>query len=360
MSELPNSHHALIRNLSALRGRVAVLGVQDARLLPALAGVDAGLAMTDQAGVHDALRAAAGEARVWQTAFGYDDVGLATAAWDTVVVFLPKARAELDLRLALAASLAASGARLMLIGEKREGIAGAIKQLRAFAPDAAKLDSARHCQVWVASAPASPSPFQVDDWLQWDTVARPAAPEEGFVVAGLPGVFSLGRLDEGTALLLDSLAKFPLLAGPTLDFACGAGVIGAWLHRHEQARGMSPRPVDGLDVQAQAVFCARQTYQRHGVSGELLAADGLDGLAARRRWSAVVTNPPFHTGVKTDLSMSERFLASVRSHLAPGGELRVVANAFLPYEAALQQQFGQVERLLETRKFIVYRAFRRR
>ncbi len=43
-------------------------------------------------------------------------------------------------------------------------------------------------------------------------------------VISLPGVFSHGRLDRGSALLLEHLDKLP--SGHLLDFGCGAGVLG--------------------------------------------------------------------------------------------------------------------------------------
>ncbi|HCP20107.1 MAG TPA: 16S rRNA methyltransferase, partial [Marinobacter hydrocarbonoclasticus] len=74
----------------------------------------------------------------------------------------------------------------------------------------------------------------------------------------------------------------------------------------------------------------------------------------------VISNPPFHTGVKTDTSMTEQFLAQVAAHLAHGGELRLVANSFLPYEALIRQHIGPVEKLAQDRRFTVYRAFRKK
>ncbi len=348
MSSLPNSHEALLRNRDLLGGTVGLLGVTDPSALP-LVG-NRGLAMSEHAGVYSALSRVPG----WQACFGYDDPGLQPATLDTIVVFLPKARAELDLRLALALWLARAGARLILVGEKKEGIAGAVKQLRARLPDAGKVDSARHCQVWSAEVEAPSHSFKLADWITWTPIEHAGVSIE---VAGMPGVFSLGELDEGTALLLDTLAREPVRAGRVLDFACGAGVIGSWLQGWQRQADLATSTVDGLDVQSQAVICARATYERNGCTGDIRSSDGLSGVQGK--WPAIVTNPPFHTGVRTDTSMTERFLREVASHLEPGGELRLVANSFLPYGELIQRHVGTVERLEQTRRFMVYRAFRR-
>ena len=348
VSSLLNSHQALLKNQHLLTGRLALLGVASAHLLPELPA--GGLAMSEHAGVYRALQSH----EAWQACFGYEDPALlAEGTYDSIVVFLPKARAELEMRLALARSLASENARLILVGEKKEGIVGAIKQLKAVAPQAAKVDSARHCQVWCAQA-IEPAPgFRVQDWLTWSVAECAGMSVE---VAGLPGIFSQDGLDNGTRMLLDTLAEQPVRADRVLDFACGAGVIGAWLQAKQVAREEPVASVDGVDVQAQAVICARETYQRNRVTGTIHASDGLAGIDAL--WSGIISNPPFHTGVKTDTSMTEQFLQDVKRHLKPGGELRLVANSFLPYESLIKRHIGRVERLREDRRFTVYRAFR--
>ncbi len=348
MSAMPNSHEALLRNRSLLTGRLALLGVSSSALLAELP--DGGMAMTEHAGHAVAL---AGRAN-WQVCFGYDNPELQAGGFDTVVVFLPKARAELDLRLALARWLAAQGATLVLVGEKKEGIAGAVKQLKAVAPDAGKVDSARHCQVWAATDAAPLAEFDPAQWRQWYAITKADTTIE---VCALPGIFSHGELDPGTEMLLDTLVSTPIKADRVLDFACGAGVIGTWLQAWQRGQGLPVATVDGVDVQSQAVMCAGATYERAGAVGEIIASDGLAEVDGH--WPAIVTNPPFHAGVKTDTSMTENFLREVSRHLQPRGELRLVANSFLPYESLIKRFVGPVERLVEDRKFTVYRAIRR-
>ena len=348
MSAMPNSHEALLRNLPLLTGRTALLGVSSPALLAALP--TGGLAMTEHAGHCQALSGQPG----WQVCFGYDSVDLEAGSFDTVVVFMPKARAEMDLRLALARWLARKDGILLMVGEKREGIAGAARQLQAVAADAMKVDSARHCQLWRASNAMPLASFDLDQWRAWYPVSSAGV---SFEVAGLPGIFSQGELDAGTAMLLDSLANTPLRADRVLDFACGAGVIGTWLQCWQKAQGRTVTPVDGVDVQFQAVTCARATYERAGAEGSILASDGLAGVDGI--WPAIVTNPPFHSGVRTDTSMTENFLRAVSRHLGSRGELRLVANSFLPYENLIQRFIGPVEKLVQDRRFTVYRATRR-
>lgn len=342
MSSLPNSHAALLKNQAQLTAPLALIGLSDPALLSRLPAP--GTVVCDHYGAYQNVCSVSG----WQPLFGYFEESAAEGTAGTVVVFMPKAKAELALRLKRAASMVRAGGQILLVGEKREGIAGAVKQLQALAPKAWKVDSARHCQVWLADMAATGAPLVQDDWLSWHTVDVAGTMVD---VAGLPGIFSDGRLDDGTRMLLETLASDPLAGGSVLDFACGAGVIGGWL----QARGFSG-VVDGVDVQAQAVTCASQTYQRCGAAGEIMAGDGLDGVQGR--YQSIVTNPPFHTGVRIDTSMTSRFLQQVSAHLNRGGELRLVANSFLPYEPLIREHVGPCDVIRQDKRFTVYRAHR--
>lgn len=338
-----NAVAALERNPELLSEHVGFIGLPGPDL-PAGLDVSAGLPLviTEHAGLASALETGGR----CQVSFGYDLPPLSGGRPDTMVLFVPKARQALDMHLALARSLLADGGQLVLVGEKREGIAGAARQLQALVPGARKVDSARHCQVWVARPEPTAVAFDSETWLQWHEVDVAGA---RISVAGMPGIFSDGRLDEGTSRLLESLSDKPV-TGPVLDFACGAGVVGSWL----QARFDDLGPVDGVDVQAQAILCAGRTYQRNGAQGDIVASDGLPAHLGRYR--TIVTNPPFHSGVRTDTSMTEQFLREARRHLMPGGEMRLVANRFLPYQSLLEQCVGKCTLLYEDRRFAVYQA----
>ncbi|WP_165855381.1 class I SAM-dependent methyltransferase [Marinobacter sp. JSM 1782161] len=338
-----NTHDVLLRNRESLSGRVALIGPDDAAILADLP-VEPGPVITEHFGTFQRWQGLQG----WTPLFGYDDDALAGDSVDSVVIFMPKSRPELELRLALAGHLAKAGGRVFLIGEKKEGIAGGARVMQFTFPDATKIDSARHCQVWEAPVPAGLSGFDIDAWRSWHKV-RVGGLE--LSVAGLPGIFSDGRLDEGTALLLGSF-NGQAVRGPVLDFACGAGVIGAWLAKRQD--GLNP---DAVDVQYQAVDCARATYARAGVGGRVWASDGL--AAVEDSYRLLVSNPPFHSGVRTDTSMTEAFLRDAARHLLPGGELRIVANSFLPYPELIERHVGPCETLGEDKRFSVYRAFRR-
>lgn len=265
--------------------------------------------------------------------------------FEAAVLFLPKARDLAAYALdALASGL--DGRSLFLVGEKRGGIEGAARQLSAFGR-ARKLDSARHCQLWqvdIEHAPARPDLHSLSQRFSLDVEGAP--PLE---VVSLPGVFSHGRLDRGTRLLLAHLEG--LKPAHLLDFGCGAGVLGAVLKRR-----YPEATVTLLDVDAFAIESARLTLAANGLEGQLICADGID--AAPSGLSAIISNPPFHTGVHTDYRASEALLQRAAQHLLPGGEIRLVANSFLRYQPLIEAHLRECTVLAEGDGFKVYRAIR--
>lgn len=266
------------------------------------------------------------------------------APFETAVLFLPKSRELTDYLLqALAARLA--GKSLYLVGEKRAGVERAAKQLAAFGTPR-KLDSARHCQLWQVQVEQAPAAPLLEDLAQRYELPLADGPLQ---VVTLPGVFSHGRLDAGSALLLEHLDDLP--AGPLLDFGCGAGVLGAVLKRRYPAN-----PLLMLDVDAFALASSRLTLAANGLQAELIAGDGIH--AAPTGLAAIVSNPPFHQGVHTDYQASETLLRDAARFLRPGGELRLVANSFLKYPPLIERHLGPCATLAEGQGFRIYRALR--
>nr|WP_298171540.1 class I SAM-dependent methyltransferase [uncultured Pseudomonas sp.] len=261
------------------------------------------------------------------------------------VLFLPKSRELTEYLLnALAAFL--PGGLLYLVGEKRAGIERAAKQLAAFGK-ARKLDSARHCQLWqvqVEQVPAVPNLTALAKHYSLQLADGPLR------VVSLPGVFSHGRLDVGSALLLQHLEQLP--EGHILDFGCGAGVLGAALkRRYPQSR------VSLLDVDAFAVASSRLTLMENALEAEVICGDGID--AAPQGLSAILSNPPFHQGVHTHYHATETLLQKAAAHLNHGGQLRLVANSFLKYPPLIEQHLGPCQMLAEANGFRIYRANKR-
>jgi 16S rRNA (guanine1207-N2)-methyltransferase len=264
--------------------------------------------------------------------------------FDAAVLFLPKARDLTDYILnALASRLA--GRELFLVGEKRSGIEAAARQLSPFGR-ARKLDSARHCQLWQVTVEHAPQAVTLESLAQHYEVEMDDGPLK---VVSLPGVFSHGRLDRGSALLLENIDKLP--SGNLLDFGCGAGVLGAAVKRRYPHNN-----VIMLDVDAFATASSRLTLAANGLEAQVMTGDGID--AAPMGLSTILSNPPFHVGVHTDYHATENLLRKARQHLKSGGELRLVANAFLKYQPLIEEHLGVCAIKAQGNGFRIYRAKR--
>ena len=271
--------------------------------------------------------------------------------YDQVVVFLPKSKELVQYLLYQAARHLTPTGQILLVGEKKVGIERASKQLTQFGKTL-KLDSARHCQLWLCHDIEEQKEKPLQQWLNQYQV-QVASIEQTVEVISLPGVFSHGRLDQGSALLIENLTNLP--KGDLLDFGCGAGVIGTLLKK------IYPKQtVYFLDIDAFALESTRLTLLANDItideSVQIIAGRGV--IDAPKNLAAIISNPPFHQGVRTYYKASEDLLNQAIKHLKTGGELHIVANNFLRYSHLIEQQFKFCNTIAQRHGFNVYQAKR--
>lgn len=259
---------------------------------------------------------------------------------DLVIIILPKSRERLDFILAGLQASVKNAMEVWVVGPSKGGIRGALKQLKAVATDGEveQIDNARRCRIYsIMLAPKTDMKM-----AQFAKVWQ----GNGQEFISYPGVFSHGRLDEGTQLLLSALPA-ALASKKVLDVGAGAGVISL-------ALAQQGAQVTATDVSATAVAATQATLAHHGVSATVLGADLYGEL--NDRFDYIVTNPPFHEGINRTTGITERLIAQAPKYLLSGGELWMVANKGLPYEQWLQQAFAKVEQMVATNRFVVWRA----
>lgn len=256
---------------------------------------------------------------------------------DLLIVILPKSRERLDFLLAALAGELAAPLECWLVGPGKGGIRGALKQFRQAAGEPVLLDSARHCRLYQGVlAPAAPLALANFErcWRQ-----------DGLQICSLPGVFSHGRTDDGTALLMEELAAQPV-SGAVLEVGCGAGVLTAML-----AAGGAR--VTAVDVSATAVLATRRTLAANALEAQVTGSDLYQQVSGR--FDAICTNPPFHDGIARTIETTRLLIQGARARLVTGGELVLVANHGLPYGEILADSFAQVTVARENNRFRVWR-----
>ncbi|MCH4563402.1 methyltransferase [Halomonas sp. EGI 63088] len=296
-----------------------------------------GAAVSVDAAVLEAWRARG------RPAFSPFDDGLpatAGAGVPGVVLFWPKSHALGEWWLLWLCAMLPPGTPLQLAGENQGGIKRVLKVLAALGLGCRKRDTARRCSLFETRL----GRVGLDPEAAWSSFEA-----EGLTLVSHPGVFGHGKLDDGTRLLLERLpAVLPEGQAEVLDMGCGDGILAAWLAR----RGAR---VTAVDVNACAVEATRRTLAANGLAGEARVGDVYAALG-ERRFTAIVSNPPFHQERAIDYGPAARLILEAPDHLRPGGQLVIVANAFLPYPDLLERAFGGFEILADDRRFRVYQA----
>jgi len=275
-----------------------------------------------------------GDQAVYSLVAGADDVADCT----TLIYFWPKNKPEAQFQLQNLLSLLPVGSDIFVVGENRSGVRSAETMLAPWVT-LEKIDSARRCGLYHGQLDQQPA-FDASQFGNSYAL-------NDMTIHTLPGVFSRDGLDVGSDLLLSTLS--PHTKGKVLDLGCGSGVLATALAQH------SPKVRLWLcDVHAAAVEASKATLAANGLEGEVFASNVFSDVTGR--FDLIISNPPFHDGVQTSLDAAHNLIRGAVKHLNSGGELRIVANAFLPYPQVLDEAFGSHEVLAQTGRFKVYRA----
>ncbi len=261
---------------------------------------------------------------------------------DMVLLYWPKAKAEAEYLLSMLMSKLGVGTEIVVVGENRSGVKSIEQQFQAYGA-INKYDSARRCSFYWGQCEQVTKPFELQAWFKTYQVDYQ---QHTLTVKSLPGVFSHGEFDHGSRLLLDSL---PTLRGKTLDFGCGAGVIGAVLAT------LNPDiELEMTDVSALAIASSQETLNANQLTGRVFASDVYSNTESD--YDYIISNPPFHSGLDTSYSATETLLRDGPSHQTAHGELFIVANSFLKYPPIIEGSYGHCETINKTNKFSIYHA----
>ena len=142
------------------------------------------------------------------------------------------------------------------------------------------------------------------------------------------GVFAVGRLDVGTAVLFRETD--PPAARRYLDLGCGYGVIGLAL-----ATAVPGSVVRAVDVNERAVLLAAENAAALGV-GDRFAATTPADVPAGETYDEIWSNPPIRIGKEA----LHALLLTWLPRLAPGGRAVLVVGKNLGADS-LQRWLGE-------------------
>ncbi len=179
---------------------------------------------------------------------------------------------------------------------------------------------------------------------------------ESVTVCAFGGAFAGASIDIGTRFLLENLPTTVSPGeAPAIDFACGTGVVAAWLALHNPKLA-----VYASDQSATAVASAKATAAANGVDErvQVVRDDGLS-LLPDASASFIALNPPFHVGAAVHTGVAPTLFAEAARVLAPGGELWAVWNSALNYRGELGRLVGPTRQVARNTKFTVTVSTRR-
>ena len=276
---------------------------------------------------------------------------LAGADW--VVLRLPKSLAALDEVAEVTAQAAAAGVRLLAGGRVKHMTRGMNRVLLEHFHGVTASLGQQKSRVLLASAPRASTGSASDSPCPPSTYPRcERDPELDLVVCAHGGAFAGAAVDQGTRFLASFFSALPTDASQVVDLGCGTGVLAALI-----ARQQPEAQVLAEDDSAAACRSAASTVQANAVADRVrvVRSDVLSGVPDASI-DLVVCNPPFHRGTTRDSDAAFRMFAESRRVLRPGGELRTVFNAHLPYLNALRRTVGSTRVLGQNPQFLVTRS----
>ncbi len=299
----------------------------------------------DSGRMSTALSAAGLSPSAWHrraTAMGTGEPWPAPGHHSSALVRLPKSKDALDFALHAAAAVLPAGAVIVIFGANDEGIRSAAAHLDAVATDIQTLVTRRHCRV-IAGRRKHIIEGHHASLAAWRHTGVVTLLGRTRPWISYPGVFAKGTLDDGTRLLIDSLAPIDSDAR-VLDFAAGTGIIAAAVLAQ-----LPDAHIDVLEIDSLALEAARENLSLHPnvrfISGATLAD------APALRYELILSNPPIHDGVREDHSVLAALIAAAPERLTRGGELRIVVQRRVNAGALIETAFGRCDRILETGQF---------
>lgn len=243
------------------------------------------------------------------------------------LVFIGRARAHSEALVAEAERV--TDGIVAIDGAKTDGVETMLKACRKRVSLSPALSKA-HGKLFSFEAGAA-----FEDWA----AGAPHEIEGGFVT--LPGLFSADGIDPASRLLAENLPDKP--GRNIADLGAGWGYLSA---RALERPGIEVMHL--VEAEHAALDCARRNVADPRAR---LHWDDATRWRPEEPLDCVITNPPFHTGRAPDPGLGRAFIAAARGMLSPRGQLFLVANRHLPYEAEMARHFGTVEELAGNAKF---------
>jgi 16S rRNA (guanine1207-N2)-methyltransferase len=260
--------------------------------------------------------------------------------FDLVCLILPADRGNALVRFWLERAFVFTkpNGRVLVAGDKDKGFERYFKEAKTFFGNAEILERSKGLRVGMLEKTLTENPVQ----------AKP----EHFVIEArglkleceaLPGVFSSGKFDAASKVLLEHVPN--AASKRVLDIGAGYGALGGLL-------ALEGATLTMLEDDWFSVKSIEGMIELNNLSAQVLHSDVDSSLEKDAKFDLIVMNPPFHVGKDVILDVALEFIQASGRHLERGGEIWLVANHFLPYEQALSS-LGRVHEVARKSGFKV-------
>ncbi len=283
----------------------------------------------------------------WRSGFSDLDFSHITDGTLTSVYFrLAKEKPMVNHVINQAARVLKTGGRLMISGDKQQGIKTYAK--KAGQCLVGQVEIKKHGNHYLASITRSQQPAVLLDEQNYP-VLRTALGYKGMGISSKPGQFGWNKLDKGSLLLAQQLNENPInRPGTILDLGCGYGLLSLLAH------GWWPdAEITATDNNAAALSSCQQNFTQHGITGSVIADNCASSIT--KRHDLVLCNPPFHQGFVVEHDLTEQFIATAFRLCKPTGCALFVVNAFIPLERIAKQYFKQQQLLDNDGQFKLFK-----
>ncbi len=279
------------------------------------------------------------------TAAGYAAQARLDGQFPAGLVLLTKHKVENRANVARAWSLLEPGGVLVVCGANAIGAASFEREVDKVLGLDGHLSKHQARTFWLRRQ-GDDMPAALAEWLA-AAAPRPVG-DTGLMARA--GCFSPDHVDTGSRVLAGCLPD--TVAGRVADLGAGWGYLGAQILRRFHA----VTELDSFEAEALAIEDGRANLERidHAAARNWHWADVAAGLPEVQPYDWIVSNPPFHEGMRADPAIGRAFIAAAWKAIRRRGKFVLVANQHLPYEAELRKRFRDVQLLTVADGFKVY------
>ncbi len=270
---------------------------------------------------------------------GYTTTTTPPEAAALAIVHITRSKNETRTLIAKAHDSLPVGGVILIDGEKTDGIESLLKDAKRHTTVNGQI-SKSHGKVFWLSKQSKINPFS-----HWGNSTKPTKNAEGWYTS--KGVFSADGIDPGSAELAPAFAG--RLKGKTADLGAGWG----WL----SAKALETCPgIENIDL-IEAEYAALESAKLNitDARARFQWADATH-LTTKNVYDTLISNPPFHTGRKADPALGRAFIYSAAKLLKPAGQMFLVANRQLAYEATLDDCFSNWEVTAQSNRYKIIHA----